>query len=1112
MSKFWVLQIHQSFVFSFLFFFDSIPKSRIQFYSQECSAQANSLAATVNLKNNKVDFGQIPVLKEQVQYITLENTSPIDAPFKLALQDGSIFYLKENTGVVPANSSFDAPVYVLFDDAVKAQDVLLIDFEQSKQQTCEISGTGKGNVLIPSLAELENGAYNFGNRFSQQKFSQTFTIQNKGRKPKAIAWVSALKAGKKKPDDNTVCVFNILPETCTIQAKTEQSFTIEGFSEKEGDVSEVFTCKSVSAKNKNQQKPLFETKIKAKFHIPSLKVSKTKMDYQYSFHELRQPSTQTQTLILKNISPLPFCAYFESTKKNVFSFTTNAIPSNVPNAAEPELSPKSRLLATDYLDEVESTISGDSNNLASGNQNKNSDVLYYRIDPEQTMQLEIHFHPSKIENQVTQEIKSKLNINYQYHPHKVSIDLVGLINYPELKLDKNLIDFGVVPKETEKKKTLILKNDSAIDASFSWEFETQAATLLANQRQNLSSPQVSIFSPTPDNKSTAMDYKPNDKFPIDANINQNPEKNDKAEKNIEKQNALLKEATSNSAASAVANSNDSPQYFEILPSKGKLRAGESQTIEVIFKGLSFLSGNSKSFTAKSILQVKGGIDQELKMKAEVGIINFKIEEEMIEFGTLPFTNKLQKELTLKNTGKVPFKFSVKAPQENSPTIVELNPDQGMLKNGQTQKILVSITPNLVADIENTLKIQIADLPPYYVKYHTKGISFLEVNPDRETLLKKFSEAYVMYQRHNCFDEKEKEQLIEKAIKQMKKYFYNTQTLPPNMQTKIDSSLEKLKQRKLKEAAAIYDSLEKSKVLANLNWSKGYSILATKIIIPDLSVAPVLDFYEFGRVLLPADVTNSATFVIPAGTSKDEQKKIQKTLADKEIKEKPFLKPNTLSFVLKNTQTVPCPWSVSFENVKIKFRTSVQLPAGGSPGTPTPGAQSTEPPKLKTVLSMRKVLSPSNMRSQLKSPTSSGNLFKNALLKSQGGFQAASDASLAKTFTIDKQNGVLAPNSEETLTVSFTPDDAIEYVVQMCVQIFDCKQHLVIFHGFGATKEFIDTYEMVDDATIQKRLKDREATIQKAIKDKEAADARAAAAAAKAAEAAAKAAAAAAKKK
>lgn len=83
--------------------------------------------------------------------------------------------------------------------------------------------------------------------------------------------------------------------------------------------------------------------------------------------------------------------------------------------------------------------------------------------PKRTETIRISFNPNIYDAKISTKVKESLYIRYNGHPKNQKLDVFAEFCYPNIKLEKNEIDFGTVMNDTSKKQTLKIFNDSEIN-------------------------------------------------------------------------------------------------------------------------------------------------------------------------------------------------------------------------------------------------------------------------------------------------------------------------------------------------------------------------------------------------------------------------------------------------------------------------------------------------------------------------------------------------------------------------------------------------------------------------------------------------------------------------
>ncbi len=90
--------------------------------------------------------------------------------------------------------------------------------------------------------------------------------------------------------------------------------------------------------------------------------------------------------------------------------------------------------------------------------------------PGKNASVRVDFDPAYKTDRKNGELDGKLNITHLDHPHKDIIDLIGSLNFPNIILDTNIINFGSILNDTTKKMILSMKNISEMPVDYEWTF------------------------------------------------------------------------------------------------------------------------------------------------------------------------------------------------------------------------------------------------------------------------------------------------------------------------------------------------------------------------------------------------------------------------------------------------------------------------------------------------------------------------------------------------------------------------------------------------------------------------------------------------------------------
>ncbi len=373
----------------------------------EVYVSACAIGPIVDLDTKVIEWGKVKVLQSHQRSFKIINRSPIMATFKLVFSspdpEDNVFSCKVEQGVVPPGSEYVVEVLVTPDESMKFIGRLVVSIENGEKTSIELVAFGTGSSIQSSIP-LD--MVDFENAFTSIPVSKSFMMTNAGRKPQGIQWLQVRKSRGEASD----VVFKILPERTIIQPKSSHEFTIHGSTTREGQIAESFICRT-SGKT---QKQLYEAKVQGTFIVPRTRFSTRALRFEYTHKDDCQPTIQSQSLTITNVSTLPLTMTLKVT--GPFS-----------------------------LDTPGCTLPVDSS----------SDIKVY-------------FDPDYRHDRASADIKSKLTITYMDHPQKDAIDLCGVINFPNIEIQSTTIDFGTTITNTLRQKQLVVSNNGVTDAYFDW--------------------------------------------------------------------------------------------------------------------------------------------------------------------------------------------------------------------------------------------------------------------------------------------------------------------------------------------------------------------------------------------------------------------------------------------------------------------------------------------------------------------------------------------------------------------------------------------------------------------------------------------------------------------
>ena len=94
----------------------------------------------------------------------------------------------------------------------------------------------------------------------------------------------------------------------------------------------------------------------------------------------------------------------------------------------------------------------------------------YELLPGKLLSFEVDFDPNKKLDRISGSISGNLIVEHKNHPNKDILKLVGIVNFPNLELEKTKIDFGCILNHTQKKIKMNMRNSGIMPVKYEWKF------------------------------------------------------------------------------------------------------------------------------------------------------------------------------------------------------------------------------------------------------------------------------------------------------------------------------------------------------------------------------------------------------------------------------------------------------------------------------------------------------------------------------------------------------------------------------------------------------------------------------------------------------------------
>ncbi|KAK2918189.1 hydrocephalus-inducing protein homolog [Channa argus] len=658
----------------------------------------------VHIQSPQVEFGRIPVLMDITKTLHLSNHSPIPAIFTACMSKGRSFYRVEpSEGEVPPESQLELKVVAHLKDTLLFQDRLEVSIQDSQTYTVHLSATGTGTTIVsdkPFAPSLDLGAH-----FSNGPCQYHFKLTNHGQRVHRIYWGTEgfLPYTRTSKDDN-FSGRTILP---TISSPRKKGVL--------GIGSLLSSCR---------KKPVFSLTPSRVELFPGCSVDMVLTGMSDSSKVVRERLVCRGIVghqgCSEQIMSVDVTCRFVAPVLNISSKHLNFYIEKVPGKSLMPLYEKLVLKNVSCLSLSMELSLVEPFFLCEGPRSQNSCTIKSIIlgDERQT-ELWICFNPSYIQDRVSRIVDEVLEVHYQGHPQQDIVKLHAEVYFPNLHFSSTVVDFGCVLNSTENHREITITNCSPLPVSYHWDFledrkhfSIRATERLEEDKQKLKSEEGSDFGRIPSAFSFHLNTEPG---PLRVE-----------------------------------------EVFDILPIHGHLQPEDQQVVTFSFFGHANIS---REVVAQC--HVEEGPTYEIKLRGEASAISYSLDSTHVNFGLQLFDHVGEAEVTLRNTGRVGFKFSIihhrrdkdiegnqdakgqkKAPgkesqhldarehidtkQENDeqevipghPTVI---PTTGYIDAGAEQCLRVLYLPGIPEVFEKQFQVQVAFLPPQDITVIGEGV-------------------------------------------------------------------------------------------------------------------------------------------------------------------------------------------------------------------------------------------------------------------------------------------------------------------------------------------------------------------------------------------------------
>ncbi|XP_037622519.1 hydrocephalus-inducing protein homolog isoform X2 [Sebastes umbrosus] len=656
----------------------------------------------VHIQNPQLDFGTIPVLTDITRALHLSNQSPIPAYFTARMSQGRSFgRVQPSEGEVPPESQLELRVVAHLKDALHFQARLEVSIRDSQTHTVPLSATGTGTTIVsdrPFAPSLDLGTH-----FSHGSCQYHFKLTNHGQQMHRMYWrtdgfLSSTKTRRGEIfSDRTVLPPISAPRKKDIQARgssLSSSREKPVFSLRPSRVELYAGCSVDMVLTGSCDSPkVVQERLVCHGIVGRQGCNKLLMSVDVTCHFVapmlsissKQLKFYIEKVPGKSLTPL----YEKLILENV---------SSLPLSMELSLvEPFSLCEASGAL----STATTKSIVLGDGKQ----------------AELWVCFNPFYCEDRVSRVVDEFLRIHYQGHPQQDMLELHAEVHFPNLHFSSTTLDFGCVVNCTGTHREISITNCSPLPVSYHWAFldDQKHSTIRETEMLEAEKEQKSPENETEEGWSSSRTLSPVFPVPLSPGPGADEQSSTDCPVGVE-------------------------EVFDILPIYGNLQPGDQQQVT-----FSFYGHENVSREVVAQCHVEEGPTYDIKLRGEASVISYSLDSTHIDFGLQLFDHEGQAEVTLRNTGKVGFKFSLIHPQRDDkeaggqrkaleekqnekgqdrnviPGRPMVIPTMGYIDAGAEQCLRVLYLPGIPEVFEKRLQLQVAFLPPQDIMLTGEGV-------------------------------------------------------------------------------------------------------------------------------------------------------------------------------------------------------------------------------------------------------------------------------------------------------------------------------------------------------------------------------------------------------
>nr|XP_046249402.1 hydrocephalus-inducing protein homolog [Scatophagus argus] len=568
----------------------------------------------VHIQSTQLDFGRIQVLMDSTRALHLSNQSPIPAHFTARMNCRKSFWRVEpSEGEVPPESQLELRVVAHLKDTLHFEDKLQVSIQHSQTHTVPVSATGTGTTIVSDRSFAPS--LDLGTHFSPGSCQYHFKLTNYGQRTHRLYWRNdSIRSSTQSRKGGNLSGRTVLPP---ISASKKKDIQDHG-----------------SVLSSSREKPVFSLSPSRVELFPGCSVDMV-LTGSSDCPKIVQERLMCVAIVgcqstYKHVMSVDVTCHFVATMLSIspkqLSFYTKKVPRKslkllyekmiLTNVSSLSLSMELSVVEPFSLCEAPGAQSSTAKSVVLG-------------DGKQA-ELWVCFNPAYYPDQVSQVVDELLEVHYEGHPQQDIVKLHAELHFPNLHFSSTSVDFGCVLNYTETRRQILVTNCSPIPVSYCWAF--------LNDQEHSTIRETDI-----------------------------PEAKEHSNSENETEEGWSSSRTASCAYSfpfsprpggdEQRSTQSTAQVFDILPSYGHLQPGDNQQVTFCFYGQENVSRE-----VMALCHVEEGPTYKVKLRGEASVISYSLDSSHVDFGLQLFDHTGEAKVTLRNTGKVGFKFSIIDPQ------------------------------------------------------------------------------------------------------------------------------------------------------------------------------------------------------------------------------------------------------------------------------------------------------------------------------------------------------------------------------------------------------------------------------------------------------------------